>query len=66
MRALRSFVAGFWRTEKGAAAVEYVLILAIVCCGLAVGASVLAGSINEALAQLKACVEHPINCFAPG
>lgn len=66
MRTLRSFVAGFWRTEKGAAAIEYVLILAIVCCGLAVGASVLAGSINEAFAQLTACLEQPINCLAPG
>lgn len=66
MRKLRCFAAGFWRTEEGAAAIEYVLILAIVCCGLAVGASVLAGSINEAFTQLTTCLEQPKNCLAPG
>jgi hypothetical protein len=40
-------------------------MLAIVCCGIAVGASMLAGSINEAVTQLAACLEQPISCLAP-
>jgi len=65
MRKLRTFFAGFWRAKDGAAAGEYALMLAIVCCGIAVGASMLAGSINEAVTQLAVCLEQPISCLAP-
>jgi Flp pilus assembly pilin Flp len=65
MRNSKSFIARFWRAKDGAAAVEYALMLAIVCCGIAVGASMLAGSINETVTQLAACLEQPISCLAP-
>jgi hypothetical protein len=38
-------------------------MLAIVCCGIAIGASMLAGSINEAVTQLAACLEQPVSCL---
>ncbi len=63
MRKSRTFFAGFWRAKDGAAAVEYALMLAIVCCGIAVGASMLADSINEAVTQLAACLEQPVRCL---
>ncbi len=65
MRKSRTFFARFWRAKDGAAAVEYALMLAIVCCGIAVGASMLAGSINEAVTQLAVCLEQPVSCLAP-
>jgi Flp pilus assembly pilin Flp len=65
MRKSRTFFARFWRAKDGAAAAEYALMLAIVCCGIAVGASMLAGSINEAVTQLAVCLEQPVSCLAP-
>ncbi len=65
MRKSRTFFAEFWRAKDGAAALEYALMLAIVCCGIAVGASMLTSSINEAVTQLAACLEQPISCLAP-
>ena len=65
MRKSRTFFARFWRAKDGAAAVEYALMLAIVCCVIAVGASMLAGSINETVTQLAACLGQPISCLAP-
>ncbi len=56
MRNSKSFIARFRRAKDGAAAVEYVLMLAIVCCGIAVATSMLAGSINEAVTQLAVCL----------
>ena len=50
----KNFLSQFGRAKDGAAAVEYALILAIVCCGIAVGASMLAGSINEAVIRTTA------------
>ena len=64
MRKSRTFFTRFRRAKDGAAAVEYVLMLAIVCCGIAVATSMLAGSINEAVTQLAACLVQPITCLA--
>ena len=65
MRNSKSFIVRFWRARDGATTVEYALVLAIVCCGIAVGASMLAGSINEAVTQLAVCLEQPVSCLAP-
>ena len=66
MRKSKSFLTRFWRAKGGAAAVEYALVLGIVCCGIAVGASKLSGSVNEAVAEMAACLEDPITRLAPG
>lgn len=65
MRDLKGLLFRFWRARSGAGAVEYALMLAIVCCGIAVGASKLSGSVNEAVTQMGACLAHPIVCLAP-
>jgi Flp pilus assembly pilin Flp len=62
----RKFLSQFGRAKDGTAAVEYALTLAIVCCGIAVGASMLAGSINEAVSQLATCIEKPASCLRLG
>ena len=64
MRRLRSYLARFWRAKGGAAAVEYALVLAIVCCGIAVGASKMSGSVDNAISQVAACLELPNGCLA--
>ena len=65
MRELRGFLYRYWRARSGAAAVEYALMLAIVCCGIAVGASKLSGSVNEAVTEMGACLQQPISCLLP-
>ena len=46
MRNSKSFIVRFWRARDGATTVEYALVLAIVCCGIAVGASKLEGAVS--------------------
>lgn len=64
MRRPRRFLARFRRTVDGAAAAEHALIVAIVCCGIAVGASLLTGSIDKTFSLLTVCLEAPLACLA--
>ncbi len=66
MRRRGSLHARFWRAQDGAAVVEYALIAAIVCCALAVGVSLLAGSISDAVNLVAVCVQDPSSCLGSG
>ncbi len=57
------FLTQFGRAKDGATGVEYALILAIVCCGIAVSASMFADSVIEAVTRLAACIEQPSKCI---
>jgi len=62
MTKLICFFARLWRTKDGAAMAEYALIAAIICCGIALGAGKLTGSLDRGPLGASACVERPANC----
>jgi Flp pilus assembly pilin Flp len=62
MRKLRAIFVRCWRGKDGAAGVEYALIVAIICCGIAVGTGMLADSIGETVRQMAACITEPLAC----
>ena len=64
MRKLKAIFVRCWRGKDGAAGVEYALIVAIICCGIAVSAGMLADSIGETVHQIAACILEPFSCFA--
>jgi Flp pilus assembly pilin Flp len=66
MRKPKSFLVQFWSAKSGAVAIEYALILAIVCCGIAVGASKVSDSVNEAVIQVATCLSQPVRCLLSG
>jgi pilus assembly protein Flp/PilA len=47
------------RDDRGAAAAEYALILAIVGAAIAVAAVLLGGSIANAMNDARACIDSP-------
>jgi pilus assembly protein Flp/PilA len=47
------------RDDRGAAAAEYALILAIVGAAIAVAAVLLGGAIANAMESARACIETP-------
>ena len=47
------------RDDRGAAAAEYALILAIVGAAIAVAAVLLGGAISDAMNNAKNCIENP-------
>ncbi len=48
--------AGFWSDESGAAAAEYVIILAIIESALGVSVFLLAGAIGKAINETASCI----------
>jgi pilus assembly protein Flp/PilA len=47
------------RDDRGAAAAEYALILAIVGAAIAVAAVLLGGAISNAMNEARSCIETP-------
>ncbi len=56
MRKTVSFLNGFWEDQSGAAAAEYVIILAIIGSALAVAVILLSGAITRALQETATCI----------
>ena len=56
MRKTVSFLNGFWEDQSGAAAAEYVIILAIIGSALAVAVILLAGAIGKAINETATCI----------
>ncbi len=56
MRKTVSFLSRFWGDESGAAAAEYVIILAIIGSALAVAVILLSGAIATAINQTATCI----------
>jgi len=57
-----NFLARFWREERGAAAAEYALLLAIIAAGLAVAAGTLGTAISNALDNASTCINEGPDC----
>ncbi len=61
----RSF-ARFWDDESGAAAAEYVMIMAIVGTALALAIILLSGAIATAINETATCIDTKgVSCSAP-
>ncbi len=56
MRKTVSFLNGFWEDQSGAAAAEYVIILAIIGSALAVAIVLLSGAISKAINDTATCI----------
>ncbi len=56
MRKTVSFLNGFWEDQSGAAAAEYVIILAIIGSALAVAILLLSGALATAINQTAECI----------
>ncbi len=56
MRKAVSFLNRFWNDQSGAAAAEYVIILAIIGSALAVAVVLLSGAIAEAINDTATCI----------
>ena len=56
MRKTASFLNRFWNDESGAAAAEYVIILAIVGSALAAAILLLSGAIATAINETATCI----------
>ncbi len=56
MRKTASFLNRFWNDESGAAAAEYVIILAIIGSALAVAIVLLSGAISKAINDTATCI----------
>ena len=57
MRKTASFLNRFWNDESGAAAAEYVIILAIVGSALAAAILLLSGAIATAINETATCIQ---------
>ncbi len=62
MNRLFKFLDGFSRDERGAAAAEYALLLAIIAAGLAVAAGTLGTAISNAMDNTSNCINAGPNC----
>jgi pilus assembly protein Flp/PilA len=62
MNGLFGFVEKFACDERGAAAAEYALLLAIVAAGMAVAAGVLGSTISNALDNTTDCIKNSPSC----
>jgi pilus assembly protein Flp/PilA len=56
MKKTVSFMNRFWNDESGAAAAEYVIILAIIGSALAVAVVLLSGAIATAINETATCI----------
>ncbi len=56
MRKAVSFLNHFWDDQSGAAAAEYVIILAIIGSALAVAVILLSGAISKAINDTATCI----------
>ncbi len=56
MRKTVSFLSHFWEDQSGAAAAEYVIILAIIGSALAVAIILLSGAISKAINDTALCI----------
>ncbi len=59
---LLKFVEGFARDERGAAAAEYALLLALIAAGMAIAAATLGSSISNAMDNTSDCISEGLNC----
>ena len=59
---LLKFVEGFSRDERGAAAAEYALLLAIVAAGMAIAAGTLGSAISNAMDNMSNCMNEGLSC----
>ena len=62
MRGSMTFLDRFWREEKGAAAAEYALLLAVIAAGLAVAAGTLGTAISGAMNATSNCIDVGPDC----
>ncbi len=62
MSGLLQFFRGFSRDERGAAAAEYELLLAIVAAGMAIAAGTLGSAISNAMDNMSNCMNEGLNC----
>lgn len=62
MNRLFRFLDGFSRDERGAAAAEYALLLAIIAAGLAIAAGTLGTAISNAMNNTSNCIDAGPNC----
>ena len=62
MTGLFGFFEEFSRDERGAAAAEYALLLAIVAAGMAVAAGTLGSAISNALDNTSTCIKNSPSC----
>lgn len=58
----KRFLTRFWREERGAAAAEYALLLAIIAAGLAIAAGTLGSEISEAMNESAECIDLGPDC----
>ena len=62
MSGLLQFFRGFSRDERGAAAAEYALLLAIVAAGMAIAAGTLGSAIVNAMDNMSNCMNEGLSC----
>ncbi len=62
MSGLFKFFRSFSRDERGAAAAEYALLLAIIAAGMALAAGTLGSAISNALDNASNCISEGLNC----
>jgi pilus assembly protein Flp/PilA len=62
MSGFLKFFEAFSRDERGAAAAEYALLLAIIAAGLAVAAGTLGTAISGAMDDATSCINDGPNC----
>jgi pilus assembly protein Flp/PilA len=62
MSGLLQFFRGFSRDERGAAAAEYALLLAIVAAGMAIAAGTLGSAISNAMDNMSNCMHEGLSC----
>jgi len=62
MSGLLKFFGDFGRDDRGAAAAEYALLLAIVAAGMAVAATTLGTAISDALNDTSTCINNGLTC----
>jgi len=62
MNGLFKFFDEFSRDERGAAAAEYALLLAIIAAGIAVAAGTLGSAISNAMDNASNCISAGLNC----
>jgi len=62
MSGILKFLEVFSRDEKGAAAAEYALLLAIIAAGMAVAAGTLGSAISNAMDNASNCINEGPNC----
>ena len=62
MDGIFEFIEKFSSDDRGAAAVEYALLLAIVASGIAVAAGTFSSSITGALSTASDCIAEEADC----